>query len=83
MKQKDIALVLIVSFISAVIAFFLSNWLFGGDQSREQTAETMDVITSEFRQPPEKYFNAKSVNPTKLIEIGGGSNPNPFGDGAQ
>lgn len=83
MKQKDIALVLVVCFVSAVIAFFLSNWLFGGEQSREQKAETIDVITSEFRQPPEKYFNANSINPTKLIEIGGDPNPNPFGNGSQ
>lgn len=83
MKQKDVALVLVVCFISAVVAFFLSNWLFGGEQSRNQTAESIDVITSEFQQPPERYFNANSINPTKLIEIGGQSNPNPFGDGSQ
>jgi hypothetical protein len=83
MKQKDIALVLVVCFVSAVLAFFLSNWLFGGEQSRGQKAETIDVITSEFRQPPEKYFNTRSVNPTKLIEIGGNPNPNPFGNGSQ
>lgn len=83
MKQKDIALILVVAFVSAVLAFLLSNWMFGGEQSREQTAETIDVVTSEFQQPPEKYFNANSVNPTKLIEIGGKPNPNPFGSGSR
>lgn len=81
MKQKDIALVIIIAAVSAVLAFFVSNWIFGGQRSGEQTAEVIDVITDEFRQPPEKYFSANSVNPTKLIEIGGESNPSPFGSG--
>ena len=80
MKQKDIALIIVVAFISAVLAFVLSNWLFSRDQQREQTAEVIDVITPEFRQPPDKYFNPRSINPTKLIEIGDSANPNPFGD---
>lgn len=83
MKQKDIVMILIMAFISAVAAFLLSNWLFGGRQAGEQTAEMIDVITDEFQQPPEKYFNTNSVNPTKLIEIGDESNPNPFGNNGQ
>lgn len=81
MKQKDIALIIIIVAVSAVLAFLVSNWIFGGQRAGEQTAEVIDVITDEFRQPPEKYFNANSVNPTKLIEIGGDPNPNPFGSG--
>lgn len=83
MKQKDIAMIIIVAFVSAVIAFVVSNWLFGGQKSGEQTAEVIDVISGDFSQPPEKYFNANSVNPTKLIEIGGETNPNPFGNNGQ
>lgn len=83
MKQKDIALILIVAFVSAVVAFLVSNWAFGGERGREQTAEVVDVITDEFSRPPQKYFNANSVNPTKLIEIGGESNPNPFGNNTE
>lgn len=83
MKQKDFAMILIVAFVSAVLALLVSNWLFGGQSSGEQTAEVIDVISDDFSQPPEKYFNTKSVNPTKLIEIGGESNPNPFGNNGQ
>lgn len=83
MKQKDIAMIIIVAFVSAVIAFVVSNWLFGGQKAGEQTAEVIDVISDDFSQPPEKYFNANSVNPTKLIEIGGETNPNPFGNNGQ
>jgi flagellar basal body-associated protein FliL len=79
-KDKDITLILVIVFISAVVAFLVSNWLFGSEQQREQKAEVVDVITPEFRRPPEKYFNTQSLNPTKLIEIGDNPNPNPFGN---
>lgn len=78
MKQKDLSLVLVVVFISVVVALIISRWIFSSPQDRQQTAESVDVITSEFPLPSNRYFNADSVNPTKQIEIGGTSNPNPF-----
>lgn len=78
MKQKDIALILVMVFISAAIALVLSRWVFSSPQNREQTAEVVDVIRPDFDLPPSKYFNAESVNPTQQIEIGEANNPNPF-----
>lgn len=78
MKQKDFALILIMVFISAVIALVISRWIFSSPQNREQTAEVVDVINSDFSLPSDRYFNANSVNPTQKIEIGGSNNPNPF-----
>ncbi len=83
MKQKDIILVVVMAFISAIVAFILSGWLFGKPQNREQTAEVVDVIRPDFTEPPVKYFNASSVNPTQLITIGDTQNPNPFGNQSQ
>jgi len=78
MKQKDIALVLVMAFIGAIAALVLSQLLFSTPKNRSQTAETVDVITADFPQPPAIYFNANSINPTQQIEIGAGNNPNPF-----
>ena len=78
MKQKDYVLILVMVFIGGVLALIVSNWIFSSKGSREQTAEKVDVITADFPQPPPKYFNADSVNPTQTIEIGGSNNPNPF-----
>jgi hypothetical protein len=78
MKQKDIALVLVVVFISVVVALVVSRVLFSSPKSRQQTAEVVDKISPEFALPSTRYFNADSVNPTQLIEIGNSSNPNPF-----
>ncbi|MBX6333751.1 hypothetical protein IRY61_00205 [Candidatus Saccharibacteria bacterium] len=78
MKQKDLALILVVVFASAVLSLILSRLIFGSPQNRQQTVEKVDVITAEFVQPARKYFNAEAINPTKPIEIGNDSNPNPF-----
>jgi len=78
MKQKDIALVIVMVFVSAVVALTLSKFVFAKPADRQQTAEKVEVITADFPQPPTKYFNGNSVNPTQQIEIGNTSNPNPF-----
>lgn len=83
MKQKDFVLILVMVFISAIIALVVSRWLFASPKNRTQTAEVVDVIGPEFPAPSSKYFNAASVNPTKQIEIGGSSNPNPFNKNSQ
>jgi hypothetical protein len=77
-KQKDVALVLVMTFVSAVAALVLSRVLFSTPQNRNQTAEVVDVISSDFALPSTKYYNLDSVNPTQQIQIGGDSNPNPF-----
>jgi hypothetical protein len=78
MKQKDLALILAVIFASAVLSLVLSRLIFASPQKRQQTAEKVDVITSEFTPLSRQYFNPNAVNPTKQIQIGNDSNPNPF-----
>lgn len=78
MKQKDIVLILIMVFISAVAAFAVSRSVFGSPGNREQSTAVVEVITPEFSPPPTKYFNTNSINPTQLITIGGDPNPSPF-----
>jgi len=83
MKQKDVALVLVIAIVSAVISFLASNWIFNKPANRQQKAEVVDVITSDFSNPNSKYFNSTSIDPTQLIHIGNSSNPNPFSGGGQ
>jgi hypothetical protein len=81
MKQKDIALIIVVVAISAVASFFLSKLLFTSQKERSQKVEVVDVITPEFTMPDSKYFNERSINPTQLIRIGETTNPTPFNGG--
>lgn len=83
MKQKDVALILILVFVSGVVSFLLSGWIFARPADRQQKAEVVDVITSDFSLPDSKYFNSNSIDPTQLIQIGNSNNPNPFTGGPQ
>jgi hypothetical protein len=83
MKQKDIALIIVLAGVSAIVSFLASGWLFGKPADREQKAEVVDVITSDFSLPDSKYFNNSSIDPTQLIQIGDAENPNPFDGGSQ
>ena len=83
MKQKDIALVLVVVFISIVVALIASRMIFSSPKNRQQKAEVVDVISPEFSLPPTKYFNTKAINPTQQIQIGDSNNPNPFNSKAE
>ncbi len=78
MKQKDILLIVVLSIISGVVALLLSQVVFASKSDKQQTAEVVDVITSDFPDPPKKYFNADSVDPTQLIQIVDNNNTNPF-----
>jgi len=83
MKQKDIALILVIVIVSGVVSFLVSGWIFNKPANRQQKAEVVDVITSDFPQPDTKYFNGSAIDPTQLIQIGNSSNPNPFSGGTQ
>jgi hypothetical protein len=78
MKQKDIALIIVIVFISAVISLFVSKAIFGSPKNRQQTAEVVQPITADFPKPDTRYFNDKAFDPTKVITIGENTNPNPF-----
>lgn len=78
MKQKDIALIIIIAFVSAIASFFISRAIFSSPSDRDTKVEKVENISAEFTTPPSKYFNAQSVNPTLLIQIGNSTNSNPF-----
>jgi hypothetical protein len=77
MKQKDMALILIVAFVSAVASFFISNALFTSKNSQQQV-QVVPSISASFQTPDSRYFNSSSIDPTQLIQIGNTTNTNPF-----
>lgn len=77
MKQKDVALILIISFISVVSSLVVSNMVFGSNK-KTLTADVVTAITPEFNEPDKKYFNEQSVDPTQIIRIGDNANQQPF-----
>ncbi|MEK7599456.1 MAG: hypothetical protein AAB462_00260 [Patescibacteria group bacterium] len=83
MKQKDLILIVIVVFLSAIISFFVSTSLIVPSNNRQQKAEEVQAITSNFPQPDKDYFNDKAFDPTKLITIGQTSSSDPFSGAKQ
>jgi hypothetical protein len=78
MKQKDIALIIVVSFISAIFSYILSNAIIGSPTTKREKVEVVEAIKPDFIQPDSRYFNTDAVNPTQLIQIGNNPNPVPF-----
>ena len=83
MKQKDIALIIVIAAISAIVSFFVSNKLFVTTSGRNQQAEVVDPINASFQTPDSKYFNSSSIDPAPKTAIGSGNNQNPFNGNGQ
>lgn len=77
MKQKDIALILVVIIVSGFTSFIVSKKIFSTDQDRSVEVKTVEVISTEFTEPDKKYFNDQSINPTQTIIIGDNQAPSP------
>lgn len=77
MKQKDIALIIVIVFISGMFSFLISRFVVNTD-NKKQEVEVVEPITAEFTQPSSKYFNDDSTNPTQVIQIGENQNESPF-----
>ena len=78
MKQKDIALIVVIAAVSGVISFFVSGKIFVTSSNREQKVEKVDAISADFKQPDSKYFNKDSINPAQTIQLGESNNQTPF-----
>jgi hypothetical protein len=78
MKQKDIVLIIIIIFFSAIISLFVSKSIFASPKNRQQQVEVVQPITADFPKPDSRYFNSNAFDPTRQITIGQNANPNPF-----
>lgn len=78
MRQKDIAIIIVVVFVSGILSYFISNALFAAPVDLQTNVEVVEPITADFPQPDARYFNNNAVNPTQTITIGDGGNQAPF-----
>jgi hypothetical protein len=81
MKQKDIALIIVVVLISAIFSIVVSKAVFASPKNRQQKVVVVQPISSDFPMPDSDYFNPNSLDPTELITIGNSTNPSPFNPG--
>jgi hypothetical protein len=82
MKQKDIALIVMVIGISAIVSFFISNAVFSPSKHKQQV-DVVQPITSDFPALDSRFFNTSSFDPTRLIHTQQNNNTNPFASSSQ
>ncbi|MGH7142476.1 MAG: hypothetical protein ACREF5_03385 [Candidatus Saccharimonadales bacterium] len=83
MKQKDVALIILIAGISGVISFVVSNFIFASPANSQQKVAVVDPISTEFTTPNTQFFNNQSIDPTQLIEVQNSNNSNPFDGSGQ
>lgn len=78
MKQKDVALIAVVVIVSGLFSYIACSKFIPNTKPKVEKAEVVDPIVATFNVPDQTYFNAQSVNPSRLIQIGGSPNTTPF-----
>lgn len=78
MKQKDLALIVVIILVAAVASLVLSKRIFVTPSDRQQQVEVVAPISAEFNSPNSAYFNSNAKDPTQIITISPNSNSNPF-----
>ena len=82
MKQKDMALIGVIVFISTIASFFLSKALFAPPTKSSQVkVEVVQPIVATFPDTDKAYFNSTAFDPTQNITISQNANTNPFNTG--
>jgi hypothetical protein len=77
MKQKDVAVIIVIAAVSAIISLFVSKAIFSTSKHQQQIS-IVQPITNDFPQPDSQYFNSSSFDPGKLITVTQNNNSNPF-----
>jgi energy-converting hydrogenase Eha subunit A len=82
MKQKDIAVLVGIGLIAAIISAIISGSIFNSPKQHVK-APSVTAISSTFPDVKndseyKKFFNDKAIDPTQLIKIGASQNQQPF-----
>ncbi|MGY4893878.1 MAG: hypothetical protein ACO1N2_04280 [Candidatus Saccharimonadota bacterium] len=72
MKKTDIAMIVLIATISVVVAFFITNAIFGGSEEEAVTVKSIDRIESTIDSPNQNIFNAEAINPAVEVQIDSG-----------
>lgn len=71
MKKTDIALLVVIVSISALIAYLGTNWVLGDPKERTEEVYVMEPISTEITPPDPNVFYEGAINPAVRVEIEG------------
>ncbi len=78
MKKTDIATIILIASISALVAWFSANAVIGEPKQNALKIKTADIISAEVEAPDKRIFKADAINPTIERSIGKSANNLPF-----
>jgi len=83
MKRKDIAMLVVVALIAAVLSLLITNVIFSTPSNRSAKVPTVDVVPTSLpdikNDPSYKAFlNSNALDPTQPVQIGNSQNSTPF-----
>lgn len=71
MKKSELAMIVLIASISALMAYLVAQSILGGITSESVKVKTIDRIESTFEQPDAALFNSDAINPTVEVQING------------
>ncbi len=78
MKKNDLALIILIASIALAVSYFVAKAVIGDPQKKTVQVDTIELYSSEIRQPDASIFNPTAINPTVEVNIGNSSNKQPF-----
>lgn len=78
MKKNDLASIILIASISAMVAWFGANAVIGEPKQDALKVKTADEISAGVEEPDPQVFNAEAINPTVERSIGKSANSLPF-----
>jgi hypothetical protein len=78
MKKNDLASIVLIASVSAMIAWFSANAVIGEPKRNTTKVKTAEEISANVGDPDKQIFNPEAINPTVERSIGKSANSLPF-----
>lgn len=73
MKKTDIAMVILISTVCVLVAFFVTRSIMGSSATETTKVKTIEKIESEIVEPDTSIFNSEAINPAVKVQINDGA----------
>lgn len=70
MKNSDISAIIVIAFVSMLVAYFVADAAIGKPSNESVKVLTVDPITADVQTPDSTIFNKDAINPTVEVVIG-------------
>jgi hypothetical protein len=78
MKKNDVAVIVLIVILAAVVAYFVSSAVIGTPENDPVKVEVVTPINETFQAPDSRIFNEKAIDPTVEIKGGSEASKQPF-----